>query len=63
MDNHFDFSREGVEGGRADDGIGVTFVDCHIWLGAEGPSGIYVHGVEDGDFVGAKYLRFPVSHA
>lgn len=63
MDSHFNFSGEGVEGGRANDGAGVSFVDCHMWLGTEETSGVDLYRVEDGSFVGAQNLGIPVRHA
>ena len=63
MDDHFDFSSEGVEGGRADDGPGISFVDCHMWLGAEETPEVHLDRVEDSAFVGAEDLRIAARHA
>lgn len=63
VNDHFNVSREGVEGGRADDGAGVGFTDCHMRLGAEETCAVYFYSVEDGGFVGAEDLDIPVRHA
>ena len=63
MNNHFNLSREGVESGCADDGAGVGFVDCHMWLGAEETSVIHFYCVEDCGFVRPEDVDIPVRHA
>ena len=62
VDNHLNVSREGVEGGRTDNGTGVGFVDYYIWHGAKETSGIHFNRVKDGNFVGAENLGIVVRH-
>lgn len=63
VNDHLNVSRERVKGGRADDGVGVGFVDCHIWPGAEKTTGAYFYRVEDSGFVGPEDLDIPMRHA
>ena len=63
VNDHVDGPGEGVEGGRADDGVCVRFPDCQMGLGAEEAAAVEVDGVEDGGFVGAEDLDFPVCQA
>lgn len=63
MDNHFNVSRERVEGGGANDDAGVAFADGHMWLGAEETSAVHFDCVENGGLVRAKDLGIPVRHA
>ena len=52
-----------MEGGRADDCASVSLVDCHVWLGAEKTSFVYLYRVEDCGFVGAEDLGIAVRYA
>lgn len=63
MDDHFNVSREGVEGCSANDDAGVGLVDCHIWLGAEDTSAVHFYRVENGGLVRAEDLGIPVPYA
>ena len=60
INNHINGSGKGVKGRRADDDIRVRFADCDVRLGAEEASAVEFDGVEDGGFVGAKDVDFPV---
>ena len=63
MDDHFDVPSKGVKGRLADDGAGVGFVDCHMWLGAEKTSGVHFYRIEDSGFVGVEDLGVVMRHA
>ena len=60
VNDEFNFSGGGVEGGRADGGASSPFVDRHVWLFAEKTSVVYLDRVEDSDFVAAKNLSVSV---
>lgn len=60
MDNHFNIARKRVEGGGADNGAGVAFVDRHMWLGAKRTSAVCMYRVENGGLVRAEDLGTPV---
>ena len=63
VNDHVDGSGEGVESGRADDGVCGGGPDCHVGLGAEEASAVEVDGVEEGGFVGSEDLNFSVEGA
>ena len=63
VNDHVNGSGEGVEGGRADNGVCVSFPDRQMRLGAEEASAVEFDGVEDGGFVGSEDLDFPVYRA
>lgn len=62
VNDHVNGSGEGVEGGRADDGVCVSFPDCQMRLGAE-ETAVESDCVEDGGLVGSEDLDLPVYRA
>ena len=54
VDDHVSLFGPGVEGDGANDGAGVSPVDCHIRLGAEETFAAHFYRVEDGSFVRAE---------
>lgn len=52
-----------MEGRRADDDVRVSLPDCQMRFGAEETAAVEIDGVEDGGFVGAEDLDFPVDGA
>ena len=63
VNDHVNGLGEGVEGGRADNDVCVSFPNCQVRLGAEEASAIEFDGVEDGGFVRSEDLNFSVYRA